>query len=178
MTSAVTCEGNRLAIEHLCDVLRRTPGVSCTQAGNPNRHSFDRERGSRDGATSNEGFWSLTIDPDWVTALAREAIRMTARVDFEQGATVEARPAMPWLEPGSVLLEKTAPLSRIEAGTRRDQALYAADVLWHILGDPERRAGIETVWRMGGVAALEGPIADAMHANGLGDLLITGRRDR
>ena len=157
--TVTTVEGNVLAIEHLCDVLRRShPAphgeigvVSCLRSGNPSRHPHDPARGSRVGATTNEGFWSLTIEPPWAASLTREIVRMTSREELDIRATE--------IDFGD---GTKAPGRAIEATTRRDQPMHAADVLRYFLAHPERRQGIEAVWRMGGPGALEGPIAAAM----------------
>lgn len=164
-STIVTVEGTPNAIEHLSEVLR-TLRLGVTRNHNPNRFSPSGQNRKR--AADPLGFYNFTFDERdaWAATVLREAVRWTSRVEFSERAITEAT-FFAGLDDRSVV--KT-PGRTIETEHRRDQPIAAARVLGHLLGNAERRAAIESIVRLEG--NLDAIITDAMHAEGMSDLLI------
>ncbi len=125
------------------------PGIAptCLQSGNPSRHSSRIEdRGTRTAYDEDgtAGFWSLTVGPNWVADLVREAVALTSILEIDRDDVDYG---------GSTGVTRTQGTSR-----RRDQPIAAARVLGLILGDYERRCTVEVAWRLGGAEAVSGLI--------------------
>lgn len=165
---AVSIEGTENSVEHLCEILR-SRRFPCLRSGQGGRFGNDREKPwEQRKAGEGKGFYTLTIEPEWVAALTRAAVALTSKTEVE---FIDHRPVP--IDPGAhgAQVRYQPPTERRER--RVDQPVAAARVLGALLVR-DRLEELEACWRLGGAQALEAHVVEAMHANGMTELLITG----